>query len=89
MEGEVIVTKKDKLLAHIINNPKDIDFDDLDKVLRDYGFNCRQASGGSSHYNYFHRSLPDILTIPKNKPIKAIYVKKAIRAIERLERGEE
>lgn len=83
------MTKKDKLLARIIKNPKDIDFDDIDKVLKHYGFDCRRARGGSSHYNYFHRSLPDILTIPKDKPIKAIYVKKAIRAIERLERGEE
>jgi RNA recognition motif-containing protein len=83
------VTKLDKLIAHIINNPKNVNFDELDKVLKHYGFNCRQSGGGSSHYVYFHSRLQDILTIPKNRPIKAIYVKKAVEAIEQLERGEE
>jgi len=83
------LTKLEKLFAHIMNNPKDVNFDELDKVLRHYGFNCRQSGSGSSHYVYYHRSLQDILTIPKNRPIKVIYVKKAIEAIEQLERGEE
>lgn len=82
------MTKLDKLFAEIVNNPKDVKFEDLDKVLKYYGFERRNPKGGSSHYTYFHSSLPDILTIPKNRPIKAVYVKKAISAIQRLDRGE-
>ena len=83
------MAKFDKLFAEIVNNPKDVQFEQLDKVLRHYGFECRNPNSGSSHYTYFHSLLPDILTIPKNKPIKAVYVRKAISAIGRLERDEE
>lgn len=83
------VTRADKLFASIVNNPKDVRFEDLDKVLKSHGFSRRNPKGGSSHYTYFHPKLTDILTIPKNKPIKAIFVKEAISAIDRIERGEE
>lgn len=68
---------------------QNVRFEDLDKVLKYYGFDCRQPKGGSSHYTYFHTNLPDILTVPKDKPIKAIYVKKAIMAIDKLKRDED
>ena len=84
-----IMTKLDKLFSDIVNNPKDVRFEDIDKVLKYYGFECRNPKGGSSHYTYFHSLLPDILTIPKSRPIKAVYVKKAISAIQQLDRSEE
>lgn len=70
------MTKLDKLYEQTVNNPKDVNFQDLDKILRKFGFSCRKPSSGSSHYTYFHTKLPDILTIPYRRPIKAIYVKK-------------
>jgi len=51
------VTKADKLFADIVNNPKDVRFEDLDKVLRSHGFSRRDPKGGSSHYTYFHPNL--------------------------------
>ncbi|NPV53550.1 MAG: type II toxin-antitoxin system HicA family toxin [Firmicutes bacterium] len=78
-----------KLYAKIVNNPKDVRFEDLDKILKKYGFECRQPSKGSSHYNYYHPRLPDILTIPYARPIKAIYVKQVIEAIGKLREGSE
>lgn len=35
-------------------------------------------------YGYYQANLTDILTIPKAKPVKAVYVKNAIAAIEKL-----
>lgn len=35
----------------------------------------------------YHSKVPYILTIPKDRPIKAIYVKQAIEAIEKLKEG--
>lgn len=84
------MTKYDKLYTKIVNNPKDIDFDGLDKVLRQHGFKRRQPRKGSSHYVYHHPDLPDLISIPKARPVKAIYVKDAIAAIEKLkEKGEQ
>ena len=81
------MTKISKLYDQIVNNPKDVKFEILDRILRQHGFNCRQPSGGSSHYSYYHPELPDVLTIPYARPIKAIYVKKVIAAIEKVKEG--
>ncbi len=81
------MTRRDKLYERMVNNPKDIKFEDLDKLLKRNGFICRQPSGGSSHYIYYHPGLPpgDKLSIPKAKPIKAIYVKEAITLINKIQ----
>ena len=78
------MTKFSKLYAKIVHNPKDVEFEELDKILRKYNFKRRQPSKGSSHYTYSHDKIDDILTVPKDKPIKAIYVKDVIAAIEKL-----
>lgn len=84
-----MVTKVEKLYAKIVNNPRDVRFEELDKLLTQFGFWRRQPGGGSSHYNYSHPQLPDVLTIPFARPIKAIYVKQAILAIMKLQEGSE
>lgn len=83
------MTTFDKLFAQIVNNPKDVKFEDLDKVLIRYGFVRRQSQKGTSHYNYTHQNLIDIITVPFSRPVKAVYVKEAINAIRKLERSED
>lgn len=79
-----------KLYDKMVRNPKDIDFEELDKLLKRYGFNCRQPRKGSSHYTYYHLNLDEILTVPKERPVKAVYVKIALEAIKKLEdKGDE
>ena len=75
------MTQREKRLAKIRNNPKNVHFDDLDRLLHDYGFERRQPKGGSSHYFYF---LGDKrLTIPFKRPfVKAIYVKQVLSVLE-------
>ncbi|MFP5520793.1 type II toxin-antitoxin system HicA family toxin [Peptococcus simiae] len=76
------MSKKEKLLAGIRNNPKDVSFQDLDSLLRSAGFIRRQSSKGSSHYTYSHTRLVEILTVPKSKPVKAYIVKEALRSYD-------
>jgi len=83
------VSKLKKLYEQIARSLKDVDFDKLDKLLRRYGFNCRQPQKGSSHYIYYHPALVEILTIPKDRPVKAVYVKNAIEAIEKMQERSE
>ncbi|MDF9410082.1 hypothetical protein L7E55_17370 [Pelotomaculum isophthalicicum JI] len=54
------MTSFSKLYAKIVRNPKDVDFEELDKILKQYGFKCRQPGKGSSHYIYYH---PKLLTL--------------------------
>jgi len=78
------LSKFEKLYNKIASNPKNVDFESLNKLLLRYGFKCKKPKSGTSHYNYYHEKLPDILTIPFDRPVKSVYVKKAIAAIERL-----
>ena len=72
-----------KLYEKIKNNPRDVRFEVIDKLLTKVGgFTRRNPGGGSSHYTYSHPDSEDIITIPKDKPIKPIYIKKALRAFE-------
>lgn len=74
--------KREKLIESIKNNPKDVAFEDIDNLLRYYGCSVRQKARGSSHYKYTHSSVDWILEIPKGKPIKAIYAKRALEMVD-------
>lgn len=75
-----------KLYEKIKRNPKDVNFKDLDKLLRKVGgFERRNPKGGSSHYTYFHPDLKEIITVPKDKPLKPFYVKRAMQAFEHIQ----
>ncbi|MBT1278938.1 type II toxin-antitoxin system HicA family toxin [Thermoanaerobacter sp. CM-CNRG TB177] len=80
-----------KLFQKIKENPKNVRFEDINKLLGYYGFVIREPRSGSSHVTYYHPKLAEILTIPKHRPhIKPVYIKRALRLIEMLEkRGEE
>ncbi|MDA3823364.1 MAG: type II toxin-antitoxin system HicA family toxin [Bacteroidales bacterium] len=73
------MSKQDKAIKRIINNPKNVTFDDLDKIMKGLGYVRR--NNGSSHYIY---TLPGCypITIPKHKPVKEIYVKKVIELLD-------
>lgn len=83
------LTQFDKLYADIVRNPKNVKFEDLDKLLIRSGFKCHKQHSGTSHFHYSHPDLIDILSIPYARPVKAIYVKEALDAILKLERSEE
>ena len=76
----------EKLLRAIKINPKDVPWEDIDRLLKHYGFGCRNQGG--SHYTYYHPELEEILTIPRRRAVKAVYVKQALRLIEKLKEGE-
>lgn len=74
------MSQLEKLLLRIINNPKTVRFEEMDKLLQRAKFERFQPRKGSSHYTY--RKNDDHVTIPKKTPyIKEIYVKGAIEAI--------
>lgn len=77
--------KRETLIASIRNNPKDVAFEDIDNLLKYYGCTVRQKGRGSSHYLYTHPAIQKgVLNIVKDKPIKAIYAKRALDMIDRI-----
>jgi hypothetical protein len=81
------MAKRDKQLERIKQQPTNVRFGALDRVLQRYGFIVRHPRSGSSHYTYNRGSLT--LTIPRHEPVREVYVKKAIKLIEEVRHEEE
>lgn len=78
------MSRRDKLLEKIRNNPKGVRFEELDKLLGWYGFERRQRRRGSSHYVYFRRTCPP-LTVARHKPhIHSKTVKEALAILDEI-----
>ena len=77
------MSKRDKLLKSMRNNPKNVKFETIQNVLLNHGFNEITPGGGSSHYTYSKGSYR--VTVVKDKPVNSIYIKKAIEIIDLLE----
>jgi predicted RNA binding protein YcfA (HicA-like mRNA interferase family) len=72
------LTQKDKLIRAIKENPNDVSFVELHKYLSMNGATWREGKGSHRVYTLNGESE----TIPRHKPIKAIYVKRAIALVE-------
>ena len=79
------MSRRDKLLQRIRNNPKNVSFDTLRTLLEAHGFELKRSRG--SHHSFvgtIHgRSV--LLVVPYQRPLKAVYVKKALTLIAEIE----
>ena len=71
------MSKTQKALQRLLTGSSDanITFEELRRVLIRLGFEERVPKG--SHYTFAHPAVPSILTVPKHKPLKSVYVRKA------------
>jgi hypothetical protein len=78
------MTKRQKRLERIRGNPKNVRFEELDRLLIDFGFSRRQPRGGSSHYIYVRDKTR--LTIPMNRPhLREVYVRQVLKLLEEID----
>ena len=77
------MSKQDKQLQAMRNNPKNVRFETIQSVLLNHGFSETTPGSGSSHYT-FNKGVYRI-TVVKNRPVNSIYIKQAIRIIDSLE----
>lgn len=70
-----------KLVSRVIENPKDVDFGILRRLLESFGYEYSQPRGGSSHYT-FRKTGSAPITVPKKKPVNAVYVKQVIKILD-------
>ena len=59
------MTKKRKLLEKILNNQKNIAFDDMVTLVEAFGFSRSRVSG--SHYIFEHPNIPEIVNLQNRK----------------------
>ena len=76
------MTKLDKLLSAIRNNPRaDWSIDDLKSLARRFDIDWRQP--GTSHVTFSFEGLEPV-TIPAHKPIKPIYVARFLGMVDKI-----
>ena len=69
------------MLLKILSMDRDMRFDELRIVLESYGYKKRNPGKGSSHCTFRKRGKNPI-TIPKNDPVKKVYVEKVRNVVE-------
>jgi len=76
------MSKIDKLIEKLRNNPRDTNIDSIRKILDKHGL--EYVWGKGDHLNVKHPNIDYILTIPAHKPIKPIYIIKLLKMIEEI-----
>jgi predicted RNA binding protein YcfA (HicA-like mRNA interferase family) len=82
------MARKEKILERIRNNPYQVRFEEIDKIMRQYEFEERHHA---SHYVYSHPQIAGVVTIvrPHGKGgtqfVAPFYIKKALEAISKVE----
>lgn len=77
------MSKKDKALERLRQNPRNVRFEELAAILLSLGFVMKE--GGKGSHVVFKLPGQPPLTVPRNKPfIKPIYVKLALELIDSL-----
>jgi hypothetical protein len=74
------MAQREKLLERLRNNPDNMRFDTLAALLADYGFSMRPRGGGS-HFTFTRPGCPPFV-VPFARPVKRVYVKRALDIIE-------
>ncbi len=70
------MSKKDKLLKELENNPTNVRFEIPEKLLLDNGFELKSVKG--SHHSFSNGKL--LIALPYHKPMKFFYVKAVLKA---------
>ena len=73
------MTKIEKLLTKLRNNPRDWQIETLKDIAK--RFNIEWLQPGTNHVTFRHPTGTK-LTVPANRPIKPIYIKKFVRLID-------
>ncbi len=72
------MSKKEKQVKAMKNNPKNVRFEDLKKLLISYGYEAHNTGG--SHWVFRKNGFQDEV-VPYKKPVNAYYVIRALKSI--------
>lgn len=73
------MSKREKLLAKLKNNPHNVTFDQVRKLLLEQNYVLDRISG--SHHVFKREKVTFVIPVHKNK-VKAVYVRRVIEIIE-------
>lgn len=78
------MARADKLLERMRLNPRaDWTIDHVKQVL--CGRGCKVRSRGGSHYVFTHLATDYILSVPANRPIKPVYIRRVVAMADEID----
>jgi predicted RNA binding protein YcfA (HicA-like mRNA interferase family) len=85
------MSKRQKRLERIRQQPNNVSLDDLRRVLENYGFEYKQTVGSHYTFGYVVGDQTRLFVVPFRRPVKPIYVKRALKLIDQIieEQGED
>ncbi len=78
------MSKRQKRLERLRQNPNNVTLADLRQVLEDYGFVYRQTVGSHYTFSVVIGDKTKLLVVPFRRPVKTIYIKKALELIDQV-----
>ena len=72
------MTKKEKLFKRLLELPKDLRFEELDKILVSVGYVLERTRGSHAIYT---KSGANTLTIPRKSPVKSYLIQQVLEEI--------
>jgi len=80
------MSKKEKAVAKLRQNPKHVRFDEIETILYRLGFEKRQD--GTSHATFTMGS--HLIRVPKRKPfVKPVYIKMLLEELDKIQELED
>ncbi len=69
----------------IAQNPKNVRFEDLRRLLEDYGFELKRTKGSHHSFVGYVAGEKVTLVVPFRKPLHEVYVKHALDLFDQIE----
>ena len=74
------MARRERRIERLRRSQADVSPERLRRVLESVGFELIRSQG--SHYHYHHPALLELVSIPYRRPVKPVYVRKALKAMD-------
>ncbi|MBZ0302605.1 MAG: type II toxin-antitoxin system HicA family toxin [Anaerolineae bacterium] len=79
------MTRRQKRRLRIAQNPRNVRFEDLRRLLEDYGFELRRTKGSHHSFVGYMGDEKVTLVIPFRLPLQKVYVEKVLAILNEIE----
>ena len=78
-------TRRQKRRRKIAQNPKNVRFEDLRRLLEDYDFELKRTKGSHHSFVGYVGNQKVSVVIPYKQPLKEVYVKNVLKILDEIE----
>lgn len=78
-------SRRQKRRRKIAQNPKNVRFEDVRRLLEDYDFELKRTKGSHHSFVGYIRGEKVAVVIPYRRPLKEVYVKQVLSILDEIE----